>query len=362
MHIWYGLPLVCVSLLACQSETQSSADEGVALSEDALVGGHVAEESEYPTTVFIGNCTGTKVGPLHFLTAAHCVNASNTSLFVTTDNNAQSGVTLPVLSVNIHPEYAQCTACNGNDDFGMRPDVALLIVSELTPDIPIADIDPSPVAVGDEVTLTGYGCENGVGQPSGPARLKVGDTHSVDPSEVTDGVNTPAAYVTTLGPALDPASPGLCPGDSGGPLYRTGTNLVVGVNALVSYGGPTGTPYGNWHTRLDTASRYDVYSWLTGLITGEIQKPCTGLCAAPTVMSSAQYASGNLGTQARCFETTAPIYSGVCGGLAGSRTLSVNGTEMACNYSNWTLPAKRNGGYCISVTAGDNAWGWFSTW
>ncbi|MGC4069390.1 MAG: trypsin-like serine protease [Polyangiaceae bacterium] len=305
MHFWYGLPLAILGLVGCQSEPTTSAEEEIAQNEGALVGGHVATESEYPATVYIGGCTGTKVGPQHFLTAAHCVNASMTSLTMTTDNNAQNAVNLPVLSVNIHPEYANCTACNGTDDFGMKPDVALVIVSQLTPNVPVATIDPNPVAVGDAVTLTGYGCENGVGQPSGPARLKVGDTHSVDPSLVTDGVNTPAAYVTTLGPALDSSSPGLCPGDSGGPLYRTGTNQVVGVNALVSFGGEFGTPFGNWHTRLDSASRYNVYAWLNGLITGEIQKPCTGLCASPTAVNSAQFASGNLGTQARCFETSA---------------------------------------------------------
>ena len=43
-----------------------------------------------------------------------------------------------------------------------------------------------------------------------------------------------------------------------------------------------------------------------------------------------------------------------------SRTLKVNNTTMSCN--GWTLPAKRNGGYCIQVTAGTPSWTAFATW
>ncbi len=33
---------------------------------------------------------------------------------------------------------------------------------------------------------------------------------------------------------------------------------------------------------------------------------------------------------------------------------------MNCN--GWTMPAKRNGGYCIQVTAGTPDWASFATW
>jgi hypothetical protein len=43
-----------------------------------------------------------------------------------------------------------------------------------------------------------------------------------------------------------------------------------------------------------------------------------------------------------------------------SRTLKVNNTTMSCN--GWSLPAKRNGGYCIQVTAGTPNYAAFATW
>ena len=91
--------------------------------------------------------------------------------------------------------------------------------------------------------------------------------------------------------------------------------------------------------------------------------PCSAYCSNPVTFSSSSYQSGNLGTQATCHQTTATLNGGVCGNFASSRTLSVNGKQMTCNNGNWSaLPAKVNGGYCITTTAGDQAWAYFSTW
>lgn len=365
MRPFMSLPLVAFALGACAVDSGPVNEEPVGSHADELVGGHVATESEYPSTVYLGGCTGVKVGPRHFLSAAHCFGGGEQYLSVTPDNNPQQVQTLTVSSLVRHPEYVNCTACAGDqsmNDFGLRPDVALITVHELTPAIPVAVIDPTPVQVGDPVTLTGYGCENGVGKPSGPARFKVGDTGAVDPLSLSDATTVPGGYVTTVGPGLDPDSPGLCPGDSGGPLFRTGTNLVIGINALVSYWVDTGMPIGNWHTRVDGESRYDIYAWAQDLIGGVPATPCASLCGSPEVFTSQWYSGSNLGTQARCLETTAPLTGGNCGGFAGSRTLSVNGTPMTCNGQNWSLPSKVNGGYCIQVSAGDHPWAWFSTW
>jgi hypothetical protein len=364
MRSFAVLPWFVVVLVGCSASSQGDG-EAVASRDDQLVGGHVATEAEYPSTVSLGGCTGVKVGPRHFLSAAHCFgDLSISQLSVSADNNAQNFITLTVSSVVEHPEWLNCTTCAGDhsmSDFGLRPDFALITVQELTPDIPVAVLDPTPVAIGDAVTLTGYGCENGVGQPSGPSRLKVGDTHTVDPFTLSDAASIPTDFNTTDGPALDPSSPGLCPGDSGGPLYRTGTNKVVGINALVSFNGDTGTPVGNWHTRLDQQSRYDVYDFITNLINQPVGTPCSDICASPTQIGQS-FSSGSLGTGARCFETTANLVSGVCGGFVSPRSLSINNTTMSCDSQNFVLPPKRNGGYCLSVTPGDNSWAWLTTW
>jgi hypothetical protein len=356
-----GSSLLMLAVSAC---AVGPSEDGTSSVSDELVGGHVATEAEYPATVSLGGCTGVKVGPRHFLSAAHCFEDPwLPTLSVTTDNDAQNFQTLTVASVNVHPEYTSCSACVGDgsmSDFGFRPDVALIIVQELTPSIPVAVLDATPVVIGASITLTGYGCENGIGQPSGPPRLKVGDAHSIDPLSLSDATSILGAYTTSFGPAADASAPGLCSGDSGGPLFRTGTNRVVGVNALVSFGGD-GSPYGNWFTRLDHESRYDVYAWVSALVGPVEPTPCSDICQAPTTFSTQYFSSENMGTGARCYETRAPLVSGNCGGFVRPRTLAINGITMSCNGRNWRLPAKRHGGYCFKVTAGYQPWAYFDT-
>jgi hypothetical protein len=357
------LSVAALSLSACSVDSSSSNPEATATSQDELVNGRVALEAEYPSTVHLGFCTGVKVGPRHFLSAAHCFAnpGSVTQLSVTADNNAQNYTTLTVQSVNNHPEWEDCTSCSGDgsmSDFGLRPDVTLIIVSELTPQIPVAVIDPTPVAVGADVTLTGYGCERV--QPPPPTRFKVGDSETVSPLDIDPATTIPGTYNTTWGPAVVPGAPALCPGDSGGPLFRTGTNQVIGINALVS--GTAEGEVGNWFTRLDSQSRYDVHAWLTALIADPASTPCSSICSNPTQITTLPYSSGSLGTGERCFESTLNFANGNCGGFAGSRTFTVNGTALSCTGQSVQFPAKRNGGYCFHASPGQNSWAWFSAW
>jgi hypothetical protein len=92
--------------------------------------------------------------------------------------------------------------------------------------------------------------------------------------------------------------------------------------------------------------------------------PCDGLCSNPSNFTmNGNYQSGNLGTGAVCFQTTSVIHGGNCGNFVSPRTLSVNGSQRTCNSSNWSsVPAARNGGYCIQSTSGDQPWAYFTAW
>jgi len=92
--------------------------------------------------------------------------------------------------------------------------------------------------------------------------------------------------------------------------------------------------------------------------------PCAGLCANPVVFGwSGSYQSGPLGTGQVCRETTQPVVGGNCGNFVAPRTLSLNGTVMPCNGQNWpSLPATRNGGYCITTTSGNQPWAFATLW
>jgi len=90
--------------------------------------------------------------------------------------------------------------------------------------------------------------------------------------------------------------------------------------------------------------------------------PCAGLCTGPTNFTiNGSFQSGNLGTGAVCYQTTSVVHGGNCGNFVSPRTLKVNGTTEPCTNSNWaSVPAPRNGGYCIQTTAGNQSYAYFT--
>ncbi len=87
--------------------------------------------------------------------------------------------------------------------------------------------------------------------------------------------------------------------------------------------------------------------------------PCAGLCSP--IVSKVATGSGNLGTGAICHEIMT-MNGGNCGNM-DTRVLTINGTAMTCNWANWSaLPAKRNGGYCLQVPAGNPEYASYSAW
>ncbi len=92
--------------------------------------------------------------------------------------------------------------------------------------------------------------------------------------------------------------------------------------------------------------------------------PCSGVCANPTNVSwSGNYSNNSLGIGETCIETTQAVLGGNCGEFAAGRQLTVNGVPMTCNGQNWTaVPAAVNGGHCIQVSAGNNAWAFLTLW
>jgi len=93
-------------------------------------------------------------------------------------------------------------------------------------------------------------------------------------------------------------------------------------------------------------------------------RPCTGLCSNPTQYTiNGSFQSGPIGTGAVCLETTAVVHGGNCGNFVSPRTLRVNGTVEPCNNLNWaSVPPARNGGYCITTTAGNQPWAFITNW
>jgi hypothetical protein len=94
------------------------------------------------------------------------------------------------------------------------------------------------------------------------------------------------------------------------------------------------------------------------------QTPCAGLCSNPVNITwVGSYQGGGLGSSALCYQTTQNIAGGNCGNFVSPRTLKVNGVTEGCDIGNWaSIPAKRNGGYCIQITAGNYPWAFMTLW
>jgi hypothetical protein len=279
------MPLI-VMLGAC---ADAPAEPVLQHGSGGLVGGRQAEDAEYPATVLLDwSCTGAKVGPRLFLEAAHCVHDTENNtvpprgqLQVATKNAmlyANDAVGLEVVSVQVMQGWLDAcqTPCGANVLSPQHPaDIALIEVASDTPDIAEAYVDISPVLPGDALIETGYGCETGYGEPFdyNLRRLKLEHVVALSADRllhpgsfvgVGDEGNIAASYVITPGAGQDHGA-SLCPGDSGGPLYRDDATqrLVVGVNAYYTFPQGSGVSTTNWHTRLDDESRYGVAAWLT---------------------------------------------------------------------------------------------------
>ena len=228
-----------------------------------LIGGRLATEAEYPSTIYInGTCTATKVGSHHFLTASHCVLLFNGfepqldmkqqfqpggEIQITDDNRGLHPRPVTVTNTSVvSPHYYETGPVSPP-----FPDAAVVRILEDTPEISIAVVDTETVLVGDQVVKTGYGCDGA----SNVAKFKL--------QEVTVPTTSPPdhswlqSFVRTERLEATPGGAALCPGDSGGPLYRQSSSelVVVGINAL-------GGGDSDHHTRLDSGSLYAVHDWV----------------------------------------------------------------------------------------------------
>lgn len=358
--------------------------------EDALVGGRPATASEFPATVNMGGCTGAKVGPRHFMLAAHCVVnyeanelqwwfQPGNDVWISPDKSTQNATFRPLPIVQTYvPQswFDTCTVPCGVNVLNPShpPDLAVVVVGVDTPDIAQADVDLTPVLPGDPLVIMGYGCELGVGQPFGSdyARLKLEEVTAQPASALLhpgtyvasgDEGNVAASYVITPGARNESSAASLCPGDSGGPLYRNdaGQKTLVGVNAYYTFQDSDGVSVTNWHTRLDAASRYGIGAWLENLGVNVVGEPstcepvCDGKSCGPDGCGGV---CGTCQTGATCNASgQCETPNTGCGGLpawdesrfmySGGELVTRNGRKYECT----------NNGHCFRDPAGP--WGHF---
>jgi len=231
-------------------------------------------EDDFPSTIALGWCTGTKIGPRLILTAAHCAYSSGAGIsFNARAGNGQE-FRVTVKEAYKHPDYDR----SRNTEFETSPDIAVLETTRDIPNVPIASISFDPVEVGDHIILNGAGSnEDTRFTPEDWDRYEnIGTVLRYGPQIVSN-----IHPVTFTSPKLNQYGKHLrvAPGDSGGPVYKRkpdGSLRVVGVNIgrrgstpddysfhvrLDRYAGPAGRPIQNWLYNILIDESHKVLSW-----------------------------------------------------------------------------------------------------
>jgi hypothetical protein len=192
------------------------------------------ETSDYPEAGVLlmqgqAFCTGTLVAPRSVITAGHCVDGQDPTQFTfgigATQDQLDSQIS--VVAGVAHPQFDMQQLVN---------DVAVITLGE---DAPIAPMPMNPSMdqswIGKQVTLVGFGVDDGPSQSNAGIKRKVDVTiDQVDPQTLH--------YTTQQGQTA-------CNGDSGGPAFADqGGQLVVA--GITSYGDQNCQQFGVY-TRVD---------------------------------------------------------------------------------------------------------------
>ena len=180
---------------------------------------------ENTSTLFmrIGNlvCTGVLVAPDVMLTAGHCVrDGANmrplSSMSVGTGDAVCTDGSVNVARVFVHSGFQDDRGNAPDQGAASSGDLALVQLSGPVPNASVASLGHAiPGTASGDVTLTGF---SGGMQRCGDATVI--DARASGVLEI-EGTLGPNGRVTA------------CVGDSGGPVYQRGTNLVVGINSRV---------------------------------------------------------------------------------------------------------------------------------
>jgi hypothetical protein len=244
---WVALGL----LTACAGEaSDTEEDENAGVAMEAIVGGQPAS-STYPEAVLLNmrtaenawySCSATVIAPKVVLTAGHCVDGI-AEWYVYAGTNYRTSTKAETY------DWAENGASNVNPS---HHDIGLVYLS-------------------DPIVLSSYPVLGQTKQPDGTSALSVGRvldgtvTNSLydAPITLTDGSSIGYPYDYSSGVVIQH-------GDSGGPVFLSGTHTLVAVNSGAG-------------TTLQVTARVDLlYSWIQSKIAAQTPAPAPTPTPTPT--------------------------------------------------------------------------------
>lgn len=202
------------------------------------------------------SCSATAVSPRLVITAAHCFAFPTDTAWVSFDESFRTN---PFPSSSFrkgtwHADPRFCAACKPGLVGLDTHDIAVIVLDEplslssygALPSLGLAE----RLAKGAEITSVGYGVQELIPSPGGKVRFRDGFRMRAQSTIVSDQ-NRLAAEFLKLSAKPTGDNGGTCFGDSGGPNFVSGTNVILGVNAFGTNGNCTGVTYSY---RTDTAS------------------------------------------------------------------------------------------------------------
>ncbi len=226
----------------------------------ALINGEAAEEGQFPATLFFSNCTATRIGPSHILTAAHCIESkmrpeTMLSLHYGAKNHEAVIEELEIEKVFVQESYLQ------KKDKGF--DIAIIKFKSNLPDaIQIARVSKKTLKKGNAIILAGYGITS-----PGLLERKIldGGTLTSSQSDLEADLHFAPQVIDSLElnrfkTRAKETEPRLGRGDSGGAVFLASDSnhlTIVGINS-----GGNILSHESYFTRLDEETKPDIYQWI----------------------------------------------------------------------------------------------------
>lgn len=185
-----------------------------------------------------------------------------------------------IAEVLVHPSFAaKCKddACAfGKLEASDAPDIAVITLEEELTTVPTIPVDLDAVGQADPVLVVNSGCKDLDAKiTAAPVAAKTmavpskvvnheGSPYKASPQLVT---RLASSYVVTPAVGWRATEPKLCKSDIGAPLFRANANAVAGITSNFTTYTATGqakiVPVTVHHTRVDTASRFKIGTWLS---------------------------------------------------------------------------------------------------